>query len=370
MADSVKSWLSKGDFSFANPSSSHLLGQRSSRIISEVKDYLFHYFQLSERDFKIIFHSGASEGISTFIPGIFQRAFEKKKVGHYIFSKADHAAVQSQAKRLEQWQVPCSHLKINVKGELYPEQGISCGDGLTHLLNFTWVNNETGVVWDLTEAFKLKEKFSCIVHVDAAQSIGKIYNATPLDPRLDIYTFSCHKFGALKGVGFSFVKKEIDFAPLITGGDQQKGDRSGTENVMGVMSIKLALEELSSKQNLKELELARTLLEERLLADFRGKVEIIGLEASARSLNTSFLRLKNCKIETVLMALDMEGLFLSTGPACSSGQLAPSKALMAMGFEERCAKSTLRISLPFSAERGLVDEFYSALQRVLQAHLK
>jgi len=118
--------------------------------------------------------------------------------------------------------------------------------GYLSVLNFTVVNNETGVYWPLQIAEKIKLQTSALIHVDAVQLVGKVEKWKELSVKLDGYTFSAHKFGALKGVGFSFISKRVELLSLISGGSQQKGIRSGTENILGIESIKIALEDISS----------------------------------------------------------------------------------------------------------------------------
>lgn len=130
-------------------------------------------------------------------------------------------------------------------------------EGRECFLNYTYVNNESGVVWPLEWALDLKKETKCFVHVDAVQAAGKIANWEMLLPELDAYTFSGHKFGALKGIGFTFFNKELDFNPLIVGGTQQEGLRAGTENALGVYTIKLALHEMKENFNADALSIAK-----------------------------------------------------------------------------------------------------------------
>ena len=210
------------------------------------------------------------------------------------------------------------------------------------LLHFTWMNNETGVVFDLSIAESIKEKTGCMVYVDAVQSVGKVSHFLQLNSKLDVFTYSGHKFGALRGIGFSFYKRSFDLKPLIRGGGQQRGIRSGTLNSQGIVSLEYALiETVAEYSKSKELETFKSEIES-LLSENKN----IHLFEN-KSNNTICFVHKKLKADVMLIHFDLAGLDVSSGSACSSGSVEPSRVIKAMGYEE-LALNSIRISLGFS----------------------
>ena len=340
LASSVKEWLKNDDLPFANPASIHSSGKRSRKFIDETTTYIKDLFNAHE--FNIFYHSGASEGINTIIKG-YPKA-------HVFCSVIDHASVI----KAQNPGVTFHTFPVDSNGKFDKEKliaEINVCEGLV-LLNFTWVHNVTGVVWDLKFAEEIKKETGATIHVDAVQVPGKIENWKEINPHLDFYTFSGHKFGALKGVGLTLYKEK--FIPLIHGGGQQGGVRSGTENAMGVYSLKLALKELDQKINLKELREAKEILEKSI-----KEYATIVAEKAPRNNNT-ILFLQDLETpEIVQIAFDLAGLELGTGSACSSGLQVPDRILKALGFSEEDALKGFRLSLgPYTSleQIGLIWE--------------
>jgi cysteine desulfurase len=370
LAPSVREWLAKGDFYFGNPASVHSTGKRSKRAINETIDFLFRATGLSNKDFNLFFHSGATEGINALCRGLATKCLEKNEKFYFFYANTDHSAVHRSADEIARLGFEIHALKVDKNGDLLLDEAIglinSCQDG-TKLFNFTTVNNESGVVWPLELAKIIKEKTGCLIHVDAVQAPGKIENSLKLMKEIDAYTFSAHKFGAMKAVGFSFVKTDFQFVPLVRGGGQQGGLRSGTENPDGVYSIKLALEYLIEHLKIDELRAAKDEFEQKILEVIKDKNLIASYEAKNRNANTIYIVLPKQKTDVLLTAFDLAGFDLSSGSACSSGAILPSQVLMSMGFNEDKAKSALRISLsPYTNRNDLAEfteKFLSVLKR-------
>lgn len=233
-------------------------------------------------------------------------------------------------------------------------------------MNFTYINNETGVVWPLELARKIKKATGIIVHVDAVQLVGKIANWNVLDPELDAYTFSGHKFGALKGVGFSFIKKEVMVDPLLVGGNQQQGLRAGTENAIGIYALKLALEEIEDKFSSDELFAAKNIIEKQLLQLIQAKGEVVALKNPNRNLNTIFLLCYGQKAEVLSAKFDMSGVDLSTGSACSSGIIKENRILMSMGYSFEDSRSSLRFSFSPLMDQAEAQKYLAKIESVLR----
>ena len=373
MANSVIELLAKGDFYFGNPSSVHKEGKKAKKVIRSVKDFLYDLFSLSPDKFDLIFHSGATEGINNIIKGYFLHYFQEKKMGHFFYALTDHSSVRNTVDVIKTLGHTTHHLKVNKNGDFDEEDlkqkilQIRKNDSTVPILiNYTFVNNENGVVWPLFKIKKIKEEFGVDVHVDAAQSIGKIDLWWKLDDLLDAYTYSGHKFGALKGIGFSFISTKLPLTPLISGGGQQGGKRSGTENVLGIQSLQLSLEELKGSFDFERLNYAKMYFEEELAKRFGDKIEIISKNAQNRNGNTTFLVVKNQKSDVVQAAFDIEGIQVGTGSACSSETTLTSAVLMAQGYLESDAQSAIRFSFPFNFSTEDVKECLEKITVILE----
>lgn len=362
LASSVTEYLARGDFLFANPSSRHFLGKEARKQINEVTSFLRNHFSLDD-SFDVVFNSGATESINSWIENISQ---ENSAVFYF---EADHAAVLESVERATKRGVEAIRLDVDKSGHFNLDQVVTKINSSSHKvkwLNFTWANNETGVIWDILDAVKIKESTGCLVHVDAVQTVGKMQGYQKLSTEIDWYSYSAHKFGAFKNLGFSFIKKKLKAKALIVGGSQQQGLRSGTENPLGIMTIKLALNELLEKQNLDEVSRTKEDFEKSLLKILADKGEVVSLK-SKRLLNTTNIVVYGQKSDSLLMHFDLAGLALSSGSACSAQTSSGSKVLESMGLKEY-AKSTVRIS--FDPVKGISGEvskkFFSVLENILR----
>tara|TARA_B100000925_G_scaffold67499_1_gene46358 strand:+ start:7562 stop:8749 length:1188 start_codon:yes stop_codon:yes gene_type:complete len=349
LSPSVEDYLERGDFLFANPSSQYQLGKKSRSIINNSKDFIFNTFGIDEKFSQLFFHSGATEGINTLLFGAGFKAFKENKKISFYFSPTDHACVVNLKDNLSALGHEVIFMPINSHGEIISKELIKIIKGRStdrSIINWTWLNNETGVVNALDVAEKIKSETKADIIVDAVQAPGKIADWKELNDKLDAYSFSSHKFGGLKGIGFSFVKDSYDYSPLIIGGGQQNKLRSGTENPMGVYTTELALRDLikefSSEKINKMLELKKEF--EKLIISTFGKDSIVGLNASKRNVNTINFIIPSIKATLALMAFDLEGIQVSSGSACSSGANIPSRILTALKIDEKLTRSGVRLS--------------------------
>lgn len=371
LAKSVYDWFTKGDLPFGNPSSIHSSGKKSKRLINESTDYLKAFFNL--KHFDIFFHSGATEGINDIFKGFAFKCLSEKKKFHIVCLATDHSCIINQKEHIELMGGEFHVLEISKSGEVNTEEVIKYINELSGeiLINCTLVNNETGVIWPLDEIVNLKAKTNCLVHVDAVQMIGRLPLPYVLSKDIDFYTFSGHKFGAMKGVGFTFVKDGLDnWTSLIRGGGQQMAMRSGTENVHGIYSLKLALVEFEESFNYESLLNSKQFLENSLVERFGEKIRIISKDAKFRNANTIYLIIDGAKTDILITACDMAGIDLSSGSACSSGAIKPSRVLMSMGYSEACAKSSIRLSLPYQYDLEQIKIVSSKLIEIFSRFIK
>ncbi len=365
LSQSVKSWLVSGDVFFANPSSQHHLGKLSRKSINQVTDSILKAFSLVPSTHKILFHSGASEAFSSFAYSFDVWSKQSKRKLLICYSDLDHPAVTSQVNkswgdnvlflRLEQNQDFTYSDEKNLAEILrfkrdYPD--------LIVLYHHLWVHNEVGSVASLENLTKFKAINDLFIHVDSVQAPGKIPDWKVLSVG-DIFTFSAHKFGALKGVGFSIYSSSLVLLPFITGGGQQ-ALRSGTENAMGVKSIELALKDLSLidfKINFSR----KAQLEELLTKELDGIGAVLSSDSKISNSNTIYFYFHRISSDVALALFDLNGLMISAGSACSSGAAKPSAVLMHKGLRAY-AKNGLRLSLPFNLNEAELSDIENKLK--------
>ncbi len=345
--------LVSGDFLFGNASSQHQTGKAVSKEVSRIKSQIYQAFSLSEDSVDLFFHSGATEAFNTF--------FNLKKGDAFFYFPTDHGAIHALAQALQERGVFVKCLEVNNKGLFDVEKIIKDIQKASYVgnawLNYTQLNNETGIEWDLSLAVRIKEQTKVNVHVDAVQVLGKIEKGFEIEKALDAYSYSGHKIGALKGIGFSFVKKSLNLRPLIIGGGQQGGLRSGTINSHGIFSLGAALSDLCENDCFQKLKS----LKEELVAkiDAHPQCEVIQNNSS----NTICFLHNTMRSDMMLIHFDLAGLDVSAGSACSSGSFSESKVLKAMGHHER-ANKVIRISLGFENLKEK-EEILARLQAVL-----
>jgi cysteine desulfurase len=344
LADSVKTELASGIFFGANPNSLHTSGKKELKIINETTAYLINIFNINH---EVIYHSGATEWLNTFVQGHLKKSLYKKETFLFAYLVTDHACVHAQVEWLEFLGAQTIAFDINADGSIPLDKmikEINESKATNKLINITWVNSETGAVCPLTQISELKNKTNALIHVDAVQSVGKIECWQELSNEIDCYTYSSHKFGALKNSGFSLVKRQSQPEPLIYGGKQQGNIRSGTQDSMNALAIRLALIELLKKENKKLLIILRDKIEDLVFEKLGDRCLLVSRSLMNRNLNTIHFIVKDKKADIMLVKFDMESVDISSGSACSSGSLEKSKVLINMGLEQYADKA-LRISL-------------------------
>jgi cysteine desulfurase len=350
LSASVSDWLKSGEVLFANPSSQHSAGKSARKIINEARSFLYKCFNQNEKYFQLIFNSGATEAFSSFAYSFSEWARQSGAELLICYSKLDHPAVTSLGERYFGPHVKTYELKLNGLDYDHESNFEALLDikknnpNLVILFHHLWVHNETGGVSSLKDLELLKSIPDLFIHVDAVQAPGKIPDWQGLVVG-DIFSFSAHKFGALKGIGFSFFSKNISYYPIITGGGQQGGYRSGTENTMGIQSVHLALKDLL-KVDVSSLCMQRMILENALENLLVEKGEIISKRCNQQNANTIYFYLKNIPSDVALALFDLNGLMISAGSACSSGAAKKSIVMTQLGYKDQ-AQNGLRLSLGF-----------------------
>lgn len=368
LSTSVTDWLKSGDFLFANPSSQHSLGKASRKQINESRGAIYKAFNLNEKTHKLFFHSGATEALLTFTYSFSEIARSQEKKLLICYAKTDHPAVSTLASRNWGDHVVFQELKLNsdlsydhsFNLSLLKEEKEKNPD-LMILYHHLWVHNETGLVSPLRGLAPFKTIDGLYLHIDCVQAPGKIPDWSELSEG-DIWSFSAHKFGAFKGIGFSFFKNVVPFSPLVSGGGQQQALRSGTENPMGVKSIELALNDLKA---VKVEETSKK--KEELKSFIESELQGIGgtLTSPLENSNTIYFYFNKLSSDISLALFDLNGLMISAGSACSSGAAKESEILLAAGKKD-VAKNGLRLSLPFEISPELITQIQTKFSLVIE----
>jgi cysteine desulfurase len=351
---------------YGNPSSLHGAGLAAEKLVGAARSRVAAVFEAEAE--RVVFTSGGTESNNT---AILCGARARRRRGRRIITtRAEHPSVLESCAALAQEGFDIVFADVDGDGLVIPASAEALINGDTILISCMHVNNETGAVQPTEALFGLAEDYErrfgrrILVHVDAVQSFGKLPVA-PLARRADLISVSGHKIHGPKGVGALFVRKGLHIEPLLVGGGQERGLRSGTENVPGIAGFGLAAYTANLRLAARAEKAAAC--KQRLLAAIRagtGDIRLNGPEGAAASpyiLNLSFLGVKG---EVLLHDLEEQGVFVSTGAACSSRKKGGSRVLAAMGLSAGESEGAIRFSLgDFNTE----DEMDSAAEAVCAA---
>jgi cysteine desulfurase len=321
---------------FGNASSIHHHGQETRAAVERARESVAELLRC--RASEVVFTSGGTEADNLAMFGLVRPG------DHIITSTIEHHAVLNTAKHLEAKRCEVTYVPVDGRGLVDPDDVKRALRANTKLVTIMLGNNETGVVQPVEEIGKIAAEADVYFHTDAVQAAAKI----PIDVNqigCDLLTISGHKLHAPQGVGALYVRKGTQLEPILYGGRHERSRRAGTENVPGIVGLgkaaELARAGLSSGDDLKMATL-RDRLERELLA-----IEGTGLngEGAPRVPNTTNVYFDGIEGEALVIALDLKGLAVSTGAACSSGAIEPSHVLTAMGLRSDRARASIRFSL-------------------------
>ena len=343
---------------YGNPSSIHSFG-RSARVqLDEAREKVAHL--INAQSSEIIFTSGGTEANNLALLGV---AF-KDKGKKIITSKIEHPSVLNPCRQLEEQGVEVHYLDVDGLGRIDMDDLESQITESTALISLQHANSETGVLQDIKRASEIARNKGVLFHTDAVQSVAKM----PFDLKdypVDLMSISAHKFYGPKGVGALYLRKGTPalFSP-VCGGNQEKKRRGGTENVAGIMGFgkacELATENMDEASKLADL---RDYFQNRV-CELIPRTELLGDKVN-RLPNTLNLGFDGVEGDTLLIALDMEGVAVSTGSACSSGTGLPSSVLRAMGIPDERINSSIRFSLGCSISKLDLDLVVGALVKAV-----
>ncbi|MBO4541277.1 MAG: cysteine desulfurase [Bacilli bacterium] len=359
--DEVVSCYSKAASSFfGNANSPHRAGQEAAKALRKAEEEILSALGVSATH-DLIFTSGATEANNLALKGV---AFQYQNRGRRILSNlGEHSSVKAPLAQLkDSFGFDVQMLPIDSEGKLLPSVLEEAMDKNTILVSAMAVNNELGSINDVPSLANIVHRFpKAFLHVDATQSIGKI--DLPYS-YIDLFSFSGHKFGGLKGSGVLVYRKSIRFLPILSGGSQQNGFRSGTLDVADAMSLSLALRKAIAHQ--KEGWEKAQALSERLLQGLLATGECRINSPKDRLPYLVNFSLLHKKASVVVEALSARGIYVSSHAACDEKLNNGSPVLLAMGIESELAKNAIRVSFSYESSEEDVDSFLSAFQEILQ----
>ena len=322
---------------FGNASSIHHHGQDTRAAVERARESLATLVRC--RPSEIVFTSGGTEGDNLAIFGL------ARSGDHVISSTIEHHAVLNACKHLEEMGCEVTYIPVDGSGQVDPDDVRRVLRANTRLITIMMANNETGVLQPVEEIGKIAAEADVYFHTDGVQAAGKV----PLDVNrigCDLLSISGHKMHAPQGVGALYVRKGTLLQPMLYGGRHERSRRAGTENVPGIVALGKAAElaqETFQRGDDKTMAASRDRIQQTILEN----VEATGLngEGAARVPNTTNIYFEYIEGEALVIALDLKGLAVSTGAACSSGAIEPSHVLTAMGLRPDRARASIRFSL-------------------------
>src|SRR5688572_11579495 len=325
---------------FGNPSSIHWFGQQAKSLLDEARQQVARLINAESSE--IVFVSGGTEADNLAIRGIAEG--QKAKGRHIITSKIEHHAVLHTCKDLEKQGWDVTWLSVSSDGRVDPEDVRRAIRPDTVLITIMHANNEIGTIQPIEEIGAIAAQADVYFHSDGVQATGKI-QVDVKKLQVDLYSMSAHKIHGPKGDGELFVRKGTTLKALMTGGGHERNRRSGTENVAGIVGFGKAAQ--VAREGLEADIVRMRELRDRLETGLKARIPSIHINAekAPRLPNTSNIMVDFAEGEGLVISLDLKGVAVSTGSACSSGSLEPSHVLTAIGKTPDEAHGSLRFSL-------------------------
>jgi cysteine desulfurase len=347
---------------FGNASSVHHFGQRAKAVLDDARSAVAALINAEPSE--IVFTSGGTESDNFALRGVAE-ALEPTGRRHLIASSIEHEAVLVTLRALARrgWRVTL--LPVGASGIVDPAALAGALTDETAIVSVMHANNEIGTIQPIAELAALAHGRGALFHTDAVQSIGKI----PVDVRalsVDLLSLSAHKFNGPKGAGALWIKRGARVTAILTGGKHERNRRAGTENVPAIAGLGVAARLAGKKAVADAARTAalRNRLEEAILAKVPGTA--INGNREPRVPNTTNISFDAVEAESLLIALDLEGVAVSTGSACSSGTLEPSHVLRAMGLPSPRTQNSIRLSLGAGNTEAEVDFVVAKLPALVE----
>jgi cysteine desulfurase len=339
---------------FGNPSSLHWHGQQARALLDESRAQVARLIGATPSE--IVFTAGGTEADNMALRGVAAMAREPRR--KIVYSAIEHHAIVNTGKALAEEGWPVAVARVGADGLLDLDDLRARVDDTTAMVAVMRANNETGVIQPVAEAARIAHAAGALLHCDAVQAAGKI----PIDVRalgVDTLALSAHKLYGPKGVGMLYVRRGTRLKAWVRGGSQERNRRAGTENVAGIVGFgcaaALAVDDLAGEA--PRLSALRDRMEERLLAIPGSRRNGDG----PRVPNTSNISFEGIEAESLLMALDLAGIAVSTGAACAAGAVEPSHVLRGMGLPLERVQGSIRLSLGRSTTVAMIDRATDAI---------
>jgi cysteine desulfurase len=347
---------------FGNPSSVHRYGQRAKAILDDARAAAARLIGADASE--MVFTSGGTEADNFALRGAAE-ALEPTGRRHLIVSAIEHEAVLNTAKALARRGWTTTVLPVGADAIVDPDALRSAMRDDVAVVSVMHANNEVGTIQPVAELAAIAHERGALVHTDAVQSVGKV----PVDVRalgVDLLSFSAHKFNGPKGVGALWIKRGTRMTAVMTGGRHERNRRAGTENVAGIAGLGAAAELAASKlaSDARSIGRLRDRLEDGILSAVGGTA--VNGARDRRVPNTANISFDGVEAESLLIALDLEGMAVSTGSACSSGALEPSHVLRAMGLPAHRTQNSIRFSLGLGNTDEEVNALVAMLPRIVE----
>ncbi len=346
---------------FGNASSLHAYGQEAKKALEDSRQTAAEFIGAHPEE--IVFTSGGTESDNFALLGV-AYALEKKG-NHIITSAIEHHAIIEPAKFLEKKGFRVTYLSVDKDGMVSPEDLKKAITDKTILISIMQANNEIGTLQPIARLAHIAKEKGIYFHTDAVQTFGHIpINVNELN--IDLLSLSAHKFYGPKGVGALYIRKGTRIETFMRGGDQERGRRASTHNITGIAGCARAIQ-LCQKNMENEIKFQGT-LRDRLIKEIPAKIPEVRLNGhpTERLPNNVNFSIKYIEGESMLLSLDMLGIALSTGSACTSSSLEPSHVLLAIGLDHATAHGSLRITLGRWTKESDIDYLLEKLPPVVQ----
>ena len=356
---------------YGNASSVHQLGRQARVAMEGARERVAGC--LGAESSEIVFTSGGTEADNLALKGALSAASTNGEDAGLVTSAAEHKAVVEPARRMMEQGRPVTLLSPDAHGAVTPEQVEAALDEDTALVSLMHTNNEIGVQTDIPAVASVCDAHDVLLHCDAVQAAG----LQPLDVEalgVDLLSLSGHKFYGPKGIGVLYVRNGVDLGPLVEGGSQERDRRGGTQNVAGAIGLAEALERATAEAEERAARLSR--LQRRLVEGLDDAVPgpyvcntpLDEAPVAPHVVNVAFPPVGDEPLdgEMLILNLDMQGILVSAGSACTSGALEPSHVLTALGLDRPTAAAAVRFSLGAKTTEEDIDEALDALHSTLQ----
>lgn len=348
---------------FGNPSSIHRYGRQSRKAVEKARGQIAQL--INSEPSEIIITSGGTESNTTALHGLTSKPSQGKIISKIITSSIEHDAILEPCKKLQENGIDVEYLPVNDRGIVEPSSLEDKISDDTTLVSIMFANNEVGTIQRIPEFAKISHSHNVPFHTDAVQAMGKV----PIDVKamgIDLLSISSHKLNGPKGVGALYVRKGLEIDPVILGGGQEHGLRSGTENVASIVGFGKACE--IAKTNLDSNISTMLSLRDNLIQKITDQIPHVTVngDPDCRLPNNAHFTFLGVNGEDLIIKLDEHGIAASTGSACSVNTQKASHVLQAMGFSHEQIAGSLRLTVGVFNTVDDIDKTISSLKQIVR----